>query len=251
MFSYYGSKSKIVQYYPSPTCDKIIEPFAGSARYSFRYWEKDILLVDKYKVIVDIWHYLQRTSEKDILGLPKLDKVGQDLRDFNLSEVEKNFMGYLVCSGTGTPNNILTKNRIETKKSKTTVENQLIKIAKELYKIKHWKIVLGSYEDLENENATWFIDPPYEYGGHSYKESNKNLDFNSLANYCKSRIGQVIVCENTKATWLDFKEFVSRCDNSANAHGNKTTEAIWTNFKTQYDSIQQDLFGRGEEKISA
>jgi site-specific DNA-adenine methylase len=34
MFSYYGSKSKIVKYYPCPAHDKIIEPFAGSARYS-------------------------------------------------------------------------------------------------------------------------------------------------------------------------------------------------------------------------
>ena len=82
MFSYYGSKSKIVQYYPSPTCDKIIEPFAGSARYSLRYWEKDILLVDKYKEIVDIWNYLQRAGEKDILGLLFLKK-GMKIRILN------------------------------------------------------------------------------------------------------------------------------------------------------------------------
>ena len=31
MFSYYGSKSKIVDYYPPPKHKKIIEPFAGSA----------------------------------------------------------------------------------------------------------------------------------------------------------------------------------------------------------------------------
>ena len=30
MFSYYGSKSKIVGYYPKPEHNKIIEPFAGS-----------------------------------------------------------------------------------------------------------------------------------------------------------------------------------------------------------------------------
>ena len=29
MFSYYGSKSKIVHLYPTPKFDKIIEPFAG------------------------------------------------------------------------------------------------------------------------------------------------------------------------------------------------------------------------------
>ena len=249
MFSYYGSKSKIVQYYPQPTHDKIIEPFAGSARYSLRYWEKDILLVDKYKVIVDIWHYLQKASVKDILGLPKLDKVGQDLRDFNLSEVEKNFMGFLVASGVSSPNNILTKNKIATWNNPNIIRER---ISKDLYKIKHWKIIQGSYEDLENENATWFIDPPYQFGGQHYKESSKNIDFNFLANWCKSRIGQVIVCENTKANWLNFKEFILRCDNSANAHKNKTIEAIWTNFKTQYDSVQLSLaFGREKENYTS
>jgi site-specific DNA-adenine methylase len=34
MWSYYGGKSKIVQYYPDPKYDTIIEPFAGSAQYS-------------------------------------------------------------------------------------------------------------------------------------------------------------------------------------------------------------------------
>ena len=57
MFSYYGSKSKIVDYYPPPKYGKIIEPFAGSARYSLRFWQKDVLLVDKYPVIIEVWNY--------------------------------------------------------------------------------------------------------------------------------------------------------------------------------------------------
>ena len=243
MFSYYGSKSKIVQYYPSPTCDKIIEPFAGSARYSLRYFEKDILLVDKYKVIVDIWHYLQRASEKDILGLPKLTK-GMDIRTLNLSDEERLFLSFFCASGQGKSNYIVTKFGDHYSGN----QNRYNKIASDLHKIKHWEIIQGNYEDLGNENATWFIDPPYQFGGeHQYKFSNKQIDFNSLANYCKSRNGQVIVCENTKANWLEFKPVIQ----IQGANNTNTTEAIWTNFRTQYDSIQQDLFGRGEEKISA
>jgi 16S rRNA G966 N2-methylase RsmD len=244
MFSYYGSKSKIVQYYPSPTCDKIIEPFAGSARYSLRYFDKDVLLVDKYKVIVDIWHYLQRASQKDILGLPTIKENDCVANYKSLSEVEKNFVGFYIK--TGQPIAALkASNRTIIHRPKLQ-DYQKKNIASNLYKIKHWKIILGSYEDLENENATWFIDPPYQFGGHSYKESNKNLDFTSLANWCKSRNGQVIVCENTKATWMNFIPVIQTKGSRF-----KTTEAIWTNFPTQYDSIQQDLFGRGEEKISA
>jgi len=246
MFSYYGSKSKIVQYYPSPTHDKIIEPFAGSARYSLRYWEKDILLVDKYRVIVDIWHYLQRASEKDILGLPRL-KPYEDINDFNISEIEKLFMGFILKDAVAIPTSKVSPNWFKERPNK--INFKLERISKDLFKIKHWKIIQGSYEDLENENATWFIDPPYQCGGHSYKESNKNLDFNSLANWCKSRLGQVIVCENTKATWMDFRKMI-RFKGANKINTKQEYEAIWTNFPTQYDSVQLKL-GWGEEKISA
>ena len=231
MFSYYGSKSKIVQYYPQPTHDKIIEPFAGSARYSLRYWEKDILLVDKYRVIVDIWHYLQRASEKDILGLPYLKK-GMDIRTLNLSKDELLLMS-MYATISSSPRYTVSK---FADFDHTTDVRKIL--AKNLYKIKHWKIIQGSYEDLENETATWFIDPPYQFGGHSYKESNRNIDFALLANWCRTRQGQVIVCENTKATWMDFKPVIKQFGTSQET----TTEAIWTNFPTQYDSVQQELF---------
>lgn len=37
MWSYYGSKTKLVDLYPPPKTDKIIEPFCGSAKYSLKY----------------------------------------------------------------------------------------------------------------------------------------------------------------------------------------------------------------------
>ena len=239
MFSYYGSKSKIVQYYPQPTNDKIIEPFAGSARYSLRYFEKDILLVDKYKVIVDIWHYLQRASEKDILGLPVL-KESQLLSEFNLSEIERLFMGFCIASGGMTPRNKISP--FVSSRNSSRLKFRIKDIASNLYKIKHWKIILGSYEDLENEHATWFIDPPYQIGGQHYKESNKNLDFTFLANWCKSRNGQVIVCENMDSNWIELNPLICSKNNLAAYTKKLTTEAIWTNFPTQYDSVQQELF---------
>ena len=76
MFSYYGSKSKIVDYYPPPKHNKIIEPFAGSARYSLKFWQNDILLIDKYPIIVRTWKWLQECSESDIRKLPIM-KLGE------------------------------------------------------------------------------------------------------------------------------------------------------------------------------
>jgi site-specific DNA-adenine methylase len=231
MFSYYGSKSKIVHLYPTPKFDKIIEPFAGSARYSLRFWQKDILLVDKYPVIVDVWNYLKNASEKDILGLPKL-KSGENVNDFNLSEIEKQFLGFIIVGGLESPRQKAGSFR-DTQNQKQILSN----IANQLFKIRHWNIKLDSYENIENENATWFVDPPYMFGGEHYKQSNKNLDFKHLGEWCKIRNGQTIVCENSKADWLDFKPIIKM---QGTIH--KTTEVIWSNVPTEFDYQMQSLF---------
>jgi site-specific DNA-adenine methylase len=232
MIPCFGSKSNFVNHYPPPKHKKIIEPFAGSARYSLRYFDRDILLIDKYPIIIEIWHYLQNATPLDILGLPKIQK-GEKVSDYSLSDIEVKFMGFLVQSSQGQPrNSVGTLDGIN-------VERDLKRIAKNLFKIKHWKVKQASYHDLENQEATWFIDPPYQYGGeHQYKFGNKQIDFAHLANWCKSRKGQSIVCETTKADWLDFKPMVK---NGGSNHTN-TTEAIWSNHPTNYDNEQLKLF---------
>jgi site-specific DNA-adenine methylase len=228
MFSYYGSKGKVVGCYPPPKHDKIIEPFAGSARYSLRFWQKDILLVDKYPVIIDVWNYLINASEKDILGLPKM-KTGDCIDNYDLSEIERKFMGFIVQTSSGMRKTVSPFVEDTTKPLKN--------IASQLFKIRHWKTKTGSYNDLDNEIATWFVDPPYQFGGHEYKESNKNIDFKLLADWCKSRNGQTIVCENTKADWLPFKPMIDMQGAMF-----KTVEAIWSNHKTNFDNVQQTLW---------
>lgn len=230
MFSYYGSKSKIVDYYPPPKHDKIIEPFAGSARYSLKWFDRDVTIVDKYDVVINIWKWLQSASEKDVTSLPTLYK-GENIRELNLSEPEKQFLGMLAGVASTSPRWKVS----EYASIQNGRKNQLQRIADQLYKIRHWNIILGSYEDLENLEATWFIDPPYEFGGNGYKHG--KIDYKHLAGWCKERKGQVIVCENTKATWMNFKPM-------KNLHGamRETVEAIWSNHKTNYDAVQQSLW---------
>ena len=229
MFSYYGSKSKIVHLYPTPKFDKIIEPFAGSARYSLRFWQKDILLFDKYQVIVDVWNYLKNASEKDILGLPKLKK-GDKYSQLSLSKTEIEFLKLTTQIGAFDIDSV-------SKWGELDYDRNIKSIIKNLFKIKHWQIKQGDYKDLQNEKATWFIDPPYMFGGEHYKESNKNLDFKQLGEWCKSRNGQTIVCENSKADWLDFKKIIKM---QGTIH--KTTEVIWSNVQTEFDYQMQSLF---------
>lgn len=227
MFSYYGSKSKLVKLYEPPKYSLIIEPFAGSARYALQYFDRDVLLIDAYDVVIKIWHYLQNASEQDIVGLPNLT-YKQTVDDYKLSEGERLFLGFLVARGTRRPQRIVQKF--------SCVEKDKAKVAKNLYKIKHWKIQLGSYEDIDNVEATWYVDPPYQNVGnisggantgkstYNVNERGKKMDFDFLAEWCKSRKGQTIVCETTAGTWLPFVPLKKQ-------HGQllTSTEAVWYN----------------------
>jgi len=229
MFSYYGSKSKIVDYYPPPKYGKIIEPFAGSARYSLKYWDREITLVDKYRPVIDAWLYLRSASISDINNLPKL-KPNDNIDNFDISIGEKSLLSFLVNVGN-------TGRKSMTERSFNQYEGQMRNIKESLFKIKHWNIICDDYKNLTNNEQTWFIDPPYQYGGNEYKENNKKIDFGSLAEWCRSRNGHIIVCENTKANWLPFLPII---DMQGSVH--KTTEAIWSNQETNYEFQQQKLF---------
>lgn len=213
MFSYYGSKSKLVNYYPKPTKELIIEPFAGSGRYALKYWDRDIILNEKYKTVFDIWKWLQKCSKSDILNLPT-PKPKEDIREYNLSKDELNFMGFLINRGSVSP-----KNKVGN--FSDGLPNTLKRVSSNLHKIKHWEIRLGCYTEIENKEATWFIDPPYQFGGNLYKES--NINFTKLNSWCKSRKGEIIVCENTKADWIELKP-LKRIQGSRNTN---TIEAVY------------------------
>lgn len=223
MFGYYGSKSKIVKLYPKPQFTKIIEPFAGSAQYSLLYWDRDVTLVDKYEVIVRLWKWLQQCSKHDILSIPHI-QVGQTVDDLSFDcEEQKLLLGFLITGAPATPKKTPSKWKVVDRPN--TQNYKLTLIANNLYKIKHWNIQLGDYKDIPNEEATWFIDPPYQFGGEYYKCSNKDIDYTKLKDWCINRMGQIIVCENSSANWLDFTPLTTM-------RGNKktTVECMWTNY---------------------
>lgn len=226
MFSYYGSKSKLIHFYPSPRHGLIIEPFAGSARYALKWFDRDVLLVDSRDVIIQTWRYLQAASPADILGLPE-PKKGDDWGKLNLSSGERLLLGWLAGRGASYPRH--------TVQAFSDFRREKASIASQLYKIKHWEIRQGDYREILNQEATYFIDPPYSHGGANYRT--KPLDYSSLALWCKSRLGQVIVCENTKADWLPF--WPMRDLHGAQAD---TTEAIWSNHRTGFEAKQLPLF---------
>jgi len=76
MWSYYGSKEGIKRYYPKPTFDTIIEPFAGTAKYSLLYWDRNVILIDKYEVLVRIWKWLQVAVPSDLDAFTETNSAG-------------------------------------------------------------------------------------------------------------------------------------------------------------------------------
>lgn len=234
MWSYYGAKTNIAHLYPPPKYGKIIEPFAGTARYSLQHFEKEVLLVDKYDVIINIWKFLKAASEKDIMSLPEI-KAGQNINELNWDcEEQRNLVAFMIGFGFTSPR----KTAIPRLRNRPNAFKYTRKrIASELFKIRHWNFRIGSYEEIENEECTWYIDPPYQFGGHAYVKSNKHIDFEKLKSWCMERKGQVMVCENTKATWMPFKPMVVQ-----NVLTGAHSEAIWTNFETSCTVNQLDLF---------
>lgn len=232
MWSYYGSKRALAKYYPHPKHKQIIEPFAGAAAYSLLHWRGEVLLVDKYPVVVKLWQWLQKQEPETILALPRL-KEGERVSELDVCEEAGLLLGFIAMMGRSSPTDKATSHHSD---RPNTTNYQLQFIARNLYKIRHWRIICGDYRNLANQEATWFIDPPYQYGGEHYVHNNKGWDYCELATWCQSRQGQVIVCENTKANWLPFVP-VRKLQGSKH----QTTEAMWTNFETHYHYKQAEL----------
>ena len=211
MFHLFGRKKSIIKHYPEPIYDTIIEPFAGAASYALHYYNtKNVILFEKDIIIYSIWsHIINEATQESILKLPIL-KLGDniDSNKFNyLKPAEKYLIGFFMRTAVTRPAKSMSKTKNFNKWSGKT----RLQLSNDIYKVKHWNIYNMSYENIPiNIKATWFIDPPYQgYGGQFYIHSNKDIDYNNLRKWVKTRKGQVIVCENEDATWLPFKPLIA------------------------------------------
>lgn len=199
-FPYFGNKKSLLKYYHAPLYTTIIEPFAGSARYAVKYGlERGVWINDKYHVIYEIWKWIQSATKGDIDKLPRLENKGETLADYKLSDPEKWLLGFATGVGRAMPSNKITA-FAEKRKGTTQLFNFLRRVCG---KIGHWRITNLSYEEMENIEGTWFIDPPYQYFGKHYKCNGKDMSFKHLGKWCKKRRGQVMVCEAAMSTWFE------------------------------------------------
>lgn len=231
ILSYYGGKHRIAGRYPRPRYDHIIEPFAGSAGYACRYHDLRVTLVERDRYVAEALDYVVRAAPEEIVRLPIL---GPDETLDDHSELEagaRNLISFWLNNGTATGARRLSQWAIRYPgNSFYWGAKTRERLAEASARIKHWKVVCGDYTSAPDVWATWFIDPPYQGAGKHYRF---NFDENKrrlLADWCRARRGQVIVCENEGATWLPFERLCTIAGTAKRgAARKKSVEVIWTN----------------------
>lgn len=227
-WDYYGGKYRAAPRYPSPLHRRIIEPFAGAAGYATRYPELEVILIEKYPIIAEMWRWLIAAKPSEVRKIPPVLSV-DDLPSW-VPEGARCLIGFCMNAGTTAPRRRLSAGRIRLaamgRKFQGWTEARRERTAIQVDKIRHWKIIEGEYSQAPDVEATWFIDPPYNNAvGRYYIHGPSTLDYEQLGEWCQRRKGQVMVCENEGASWLPFLPF-STFRQSVNGPGSK--EVLWS-----------------------
>lgn len=223
---YYGGKYRAAPRYPEPKHKTIIEPFAGAAGYSTRYPDRNVILVEKYPVIAEMWRYLISVTPEDIRRIPEVEHV-DDLPGW-VPEGGRSLVGFWMNAVCVQPCKSLSagckKLREMGRKTQGWCDASRERIASQVGRIRHWRVIEGEWYDAPIEKATYFVDPPYNNkAGAHYKHGPAGVDYKQLAAMCQVWPGQVIACENAGATWLPFEPF----GEVKAAMGRVSREVVW------------------------
>lgn len=227
-FGYYGGKWRdAVKNYPAPQHDTIVEPFAGSAGYSVRYASRRVVLCEVDPYVAGVWRYLIGASAAEILLLPDLED-GETANDLPISQEARWLVGFWLARGVSSPRKS-PSSWMRSGISPGSFWGARVRevIASQVDEIRHWQIFEGDYRECPvTSAATWFVDPPYAVAGKHYRFGSGKIDFVGLADWCRSRPGQAIVCENNGASWLPFEPLA---EVKTTRPGKRSSEAVWTN----------------------
>jgi site-specific DNA-adenine methylase len=222
LFPFYGSKWRDAKRYGTPS-GHVVEPFAGSAGYS-TFWEPErVTLIDADPILVGVWDYLINATARDILALPDVE-VGQDVREMGLSQEAAWLIGFWLNRGSATPKRTRTAYSMRTERSQLVWSQRARdRIAADVHKVDGWTVVLGDFESApRDEQATYFIDPPYIDKGRYYRVRLAEPDYPRLATWARELPGRRVVCENRGADWLPFRPLASIKSTKGVSH-----EVIW------------------------
>ncbi len=233
---YYGGKWRAAPRYPAPQRQTIVEPFAGAAGYACRYWWHDVVLIDRSPIIAGIWRYLIATSAEEILALPDLPE-GVNVDTLNVCQEARWLIGFWLNTATTSPGKTAGARAREYGDDVSNWagwgDTARSRIARDVDRIRHWRILEGDFTDAPDVSATWFIDPPYQTkAGRHYKEQPD--DFAALGEWTQRRCGQVIACDQQGAEWLPWTDRITLMSNTAT----RTSSEVF-----YHRSFQPSLFG--------
>lgn len=227
----FGSKVMNAHRYPSPRYERIVEPFAGGAGYSLLHHHHDVVLFDSRPEVVNVWRYLILAEPYEIARLPLL-KPGQLVSELECSDGGKLLISWC-CNQLPKPAKRLSSwGAYHLKRGAACYwgparRKQAADVAA---RVKHWGVELADYTEASGIGAsTWFIDPTYQESPKLYGTG--QLNYGSLADWCRNRPGQVIVCERAGADWLPFRALYESPTSRRQKGGQRRTcrEAVWVN----------------------
>ena len=223
-FCFYGGKWRAAPHYPAPRLNRVIEPFAGAAGYATRHYKHDVVLVEADPIIAEMWRWLICSTADEVLALPI--EISTTVRDLNLAPGPSALIGFWLNKGAASPCQRPSAWMREGLRPRSFWGTEIrARIAAQVDAIRHWTVIERNFADAPDEEATYFVDPPYVGAGvHYRKRFNQHAD---LGEWCRSRRGQVIACENVGATWLPFKPFRNIKATESRTGGKKSAEAIW------------------------
>ena len=225
-FGYYGGKWRdALKHYPEPDHGTILEPFAGSAGYSLRYAQRKVILCEIDPILSEVWRYLIRVKAEEILAIPDIGPGGT-VDDLKLPQEARWLVGFWLNRGSASPRKSPSKWMCEGIRPGSFWGLRVRQtIASQVDSIRHWQVFNRSYFECPSPRAaTWFVDPPYQLAGKHYRFGSDQLDYETLGAWCRTRPGQVIVCENEDAAWLPFRKLA---DVKTTRAGRRSNEAIW------------------------
>lgn len=247
-FGFYGGKWRdALKHYPAPQHDTIVEPFAGSAGYALRYYDRKVILCDLDPVLAGVWSYLIKVKPQEILRIPDL-AADQTVDEINVCQEARWLIGFWLNRGVATPRRAPSKwMRIKIRPGSFWGERVRTTLARQVETIRHWKVHNCSYANAPTPKlATWFIDPPYQRAGQYYRYGSARIDYAALSAWCQKRKGQVIVCENQGATWLPFEPLAS----VKTTRSKRSKEAVWISDAIASRSISRKKKRKGATNLN-
>lgn len=209
MFYYFGRKGRLAPHYPTPEFDLVIEPFAGSMAYTLHHRPKRAIGIDIDPQVVKVWNRVCKLTPAKLLNYPE-PSIGDRTAD-------RFAMMAAGSHGTTRASDYLWTERMQRDlRKQKKLAARSVEYARSCIDYR-----LGDYHEAPDIEATWFIDPPYQRVHRGYERW--NLDYDELAEWCKTRRGQVIVCEQDGADWLPF-EPLQEIRGTTNK---QTTEMAW------------------------